>query len=248
MKSFITNALSLLFILVGYFSPFAREELMSIGWFAFSGAITNWLAIYMLFEKIPFLYGSGVIPERFEEFKNGIKSMMMNQFFTLQNVQRFIEQQVSAQVDKLEHHLDLTPLVEAINLDELFEKLTQVIMQSSFGGMLGMFGGVKALDGLKAPFKENVKIFLINLKDSSVLKEKLHAMVMQNSSSGDANQKTNEFVQKIQQMIDLRLNELTPQKVKDIIQEMIREHLGWLVVWGGVFGGLIGLVSALMTK
>jgi hypothetical protein len=29
--------------------------------------------------------------------------------------------------------------------------------------------------------------------------------------------------------------------VKEIIQTMIRQHLGWLVVWGGVFGGLIGL-------
>jgi len=31
--------------------------------------------------------------------------------------------------------------------------------------------------------------------------------------------------------------------VKEIIERMIQEHLGWLVVWGGVFGGLIGLVT-----
>jgi hypothetical protein len=31
--------------------------------------------------------------------------------------------------------------------------------------------------------------------------------------------------------------------VKEIMQQMIRDHLGWLVVWGGVFGGLIGLVT-----
>ena len=31
--------------------------------------------------------------------------------------------------------------------------------------------------------------------------------------------------------------------VKEIIQTMIREHLGWLVVWGGVFGGLFGPVA-----
>ena len=34
--------------------------------------------------------------------------------------------------------------------------------------------------------------------------------------------------------------------VKEIIQEMIRSHLGWLVVWGGVFGAVIGLVSTLI--
>ena len=46
------------------------------GLFALSGGLTNWLAIHMLFERIPFLYGSGVIPERFEDFKQGIASSL----------------------------------------------------------------------------------------------------------------------------------------------------------------------------
>jgi hypothetical protein len=25
-----------------------------------------------------------------------------------------------------------------------------------------------------------------------------------------------------------------------MVQDIIRQHLGWLVVWGGVFGGAIG--------
>ncbi len=45
-------------------------------------------------------------------------------------------------------------------------------------------------------------------------------------------------------IIDQRLNELTPQLIKEIAQKMIKENLGWLVILGGVFGGLIGLVSA----
>ena len=36
---------------------------------------------------------------------------------------------------------------------------------------------------------------------------------------------------------------LTPDKVKQIIEDVIRQHLGWLIVWGNVFGGLIGLIS-----
>ena len=35
---------------------------------------------------------------------------------------------------------------------------------------------------------------------------------------------------------------------KEIVQDMIKEHLGWLVIWGAVFGGLIGLVSTLVMK
>jgi hypothetical protein len=34
---------------------------------------------------------------------------------------------------------------------------------------------------------------------------------------------------------------MTPQLVKEIVQDMIREHLGWLVIWGCVVGGLLGL-------
>ena len=36
--------------------------------------------------------------------------------------------------------------------------------------------------------------------------------------------------------------------VKQIVQDMIRHHLGWLVVWGGVFGGLIGLITSILNK
>jgi Na+/H+ antiporter NhaD/arsenite permease-like protein len=46
--------------------------------------------------------------------------------------------------------------------------------------------------------------------------------------------------------VNLRLEELTPKMVKEIVQDMIKEHLGWLVIWGAVFGGLIGLASAVI--
>jgi len=72
-KSFITNSIAIILIVVGHFM--ASSLIFTIGLFAFSGAITNWLAIHMLFEKVPGLYGSGVIPARFEDFKNAICNM-----------------------------------------------------------------------------------------------------------------------------------------------------------------------------
>ena len=71
-KSLITNLLAIALIGLGYVSPFFSEEIKAMGMYSFSGAITNWLAIHMLFEKVPFLYGSGIVTERFEEFKSGI--------------------------------------------------------------------------------------------------------------------------------------------------------------------------------
>ena len=61
-----TNAISLLITIIGYGLPVYDGIIFDTGIFALSGALTNWLAIYMLFEKVPYLYGSGVIPSRFE--------------------------------------------------------------------------------------------------------------------------------------------------------------------------------------
>ena len=92
-KSLITNGLALITVIAGY--ALEHSIILAIGLFALSGAIPNWLAIHMLFEKVPGLYGSGVIPARFEDFKAGIKDLMMTQFFTADNIERFLKVIVS---------------------------------------------------------------------------------------------------------------------------------------------------------
>ena len=47
----------------------------------------------------------------------------------------------------------------------------------------------------------------------------------------------------IDKVLTERMTTLTPKRVKHMMSNVIREHLGWLVVWGNVFGGLIGIVS-----
>ena len=79
-KSLTTNLVALALIGASYLSPKNSETMYLTGLFALSGGITNWLAIHMLFEKVPFFYGSGVVPSRFEEFKLGIKRLVMNEF------------------------------------------------------------------------------------------------------------------------------------------------------------------------
>ena len=67
-KSLITNLLAGIFVVLGFI--FAQAIVLSVGLFALSGAVTNLLAIHMLFEKVPFLYGSGVIALKFLSFKD----------------------------------------------------------------------------------------------------------------------------------------------------------------------------------
>lgn len=228
-KSFLTNFISVLIIAVGYVCPVQQELVKSIGFFALSGAITNWLAIFMLFEKVPFLYGSGVIPNRFEDFKLSIKQLMMKQFFNLDNIEHFIEseeQQGSGMIN-------LQPFLQAVDYDKMYESLVSSIMESSFGGMLLMMGGPDALAPLKEPFTAKMQATLIEMIESDRFKSALKEGL-------DAHKIGVDIIDKIESVIDKRLNELTPQLVKEMVQAIIREHLGWLVVWGGIFGGLMG--------
>jgi len=228
-KSLITNGLAMVIVILGY--TLEHKIILTIGLFALSGAITNWLAVYMLFERVPGLYGSGVIPARFEDFKLGIKSLMMTQFFTADNIDRFLKGSGES------NDLHLAPVIEKVDLSPSFDSLVEVIMASSFGGMLGMLGGQEALLPLKEPFIINMKKSLTEMTQDEGFQKLLRDELEQPDVMSDIRQHIEEIVEK-------RLNELTPQLVKEIIQEMIKKHLGWLVVWGGIFGGLIGLLSA----
>lgn len=232
-KNIITNLLAAILAIVGWYLQ--QPIIFSVGLFALSGAVTNWLAVHMLFEKVPFLYGSGVIPARFGEFKQGIYDLVMQQFFSEQNIERFLAQQ--QQSHSLQ--LDLTPVIEQTDLSPAFNALVSVVEKSSFGGMLGMFGGVAALTPLKEPFIRHLKSALSDVAASDEFNQLLLNQL-------DQPQQLQGIRNKVETIVAQRLEELTPELVKDIIQQMIRQHLGWLVVWGGVFGGLIGLLAALI--
>ena len=231
-KSLITNGIAILFIVIGFY--FGNKLISFVGLFAFSGAITNWLAVHMLFERVPLLYGSGVIPARFEDFKAAIKSMMMEQFFSKENLDKFMTDSGSHEVE-----IVLAPVIEKVDLAPAFDQLVKVIMESSFGGMLGMVGGQQALIPLKEPFMKSMKESLIEMTQSEEFDEILKSEMKQPEINQDIRGK-------VSVIIDQRLAELTPQMVKEIVQEMIKQHLGWLVVWGGVFGGLIGGLSGVL--
>jgi uncharacterized membrane protein YheB (UPF0754 family) len=229
-KSFITNIIALLLLATGYQT--GNQLALYAGLFAFSGAITNWLAVHMLFEKVPGLYGSGVIPARFEEFKAAIKTLMMEQFFTSDNIDRFLNKELAGSTK-----IDLQPVIESIDFNPTFDSLVEVIASSSFGGMLAMFGGSEALQPLKQPFVEKMQESVVDISQSDAVKNALKDQFEQP-------QMMDEIRSNIENIIDQRLQELTPKLVKEMVQKMIKQHLGWLVVWGGVFGGVIGIISS----
>ena len=219
-KSLLTNIASLSLIFIGKFTPVGNNTIFTMGLYSFSGAITNWLAVHMLFEKVPGLYGSGIITERFQEFKAGIRNLIIKQFFNKENVEKFIQGQTSSQ-----------SISDKLDFDQVFTKIKQAIVESPFGGMLAMFGGEAALEPLKPNFEAKFQEIIDDILNNGAI---------------DRSNVTDQMLNQVNELIDKRLDELTPIMVKEIIQEMIRSHLGWLVVWGGVFGAVIGLVSTLI--
>lgn len=229
-KALITNIVAAVILAIGFISPVHPEAFFAMGSFALSGAITNWIAVHMLFEKVPGLYGSGIVQLKFSEFKRGIKSLMMKQFFTPQQIEAFLAQSTPA-----DGGFDLAPLADKIDYRMAFNKLVEGIMESSFGPMLGLMGGEKNLEAIYPKFREKMREAIIQMAGQREVKQHIKdamgSMLDSTSLAG-----------KVEAIIDDRLAELTPAMVKDIIQDMIRSHLGWLVVWGGIFGGLIGLL------
>ena len=180
----------------------------------------------MLFERIPFLYGSGIIPNKFESFKKAIKKMIMEQFFSQENLNKFL---VSEDIKK---YISNT-VASKIDYNKLFDSFVNTLMDSKYGSMIDMFlGGRDGLEGLREPF--------VSKLDAKVL-ELISGL---NIDSDSISKKASD---KIEKVIDNRLEELTPVMVKLMIQRIIREHLGWLVVWGGVFGGIIGLAASFVS-
>jgi uncharacterized membrane protein YheB (UPF0754 family) len=220
--SFLTNLIALYVLLLGYVSPYFSKELQNIGLFALSGSITNWLAIHMLFEKIPFLYGSGIIELRFKDFKSGIKDLVMCQFFNKDESNKFLSKINKSVISNLESTIDF---------GSLYKQLVGAIISSPAGSIIAMMGGKSVLEPLKVPIINKIKD---------------HIKELSNSDLEINSDNTESFILEVDKIISDRIDKLTPIMVKKIIQDIIKKHLGWLVVWGGVFGGLIGLIASII--
>ena len=218
-KSLVTNLVCILIIFIGYFYKDEYSFILMTGVFALSGSVTNWIAVHMLFERIPFLYGSGVILERFEDIKLGIKNLILKELFTETQINNFL-------LDNKNNSSET--IIEKIDFDKVFIGLVEAIEGSQLGGMLAMVGGRKALDPLKEPFTQKLKIIIDDF--------------LTENTSSDTGSNATSLLSKIENILDVRLADLSPEDIKSIVQRMIKEHLGWLVVWGGFFGGLLGLI------
>jgi len=188
------------------------EYILGTGLFAVSGGVTNWVAIKMLFNKVPGLYGTGIIPGKFKEIRLVLKDVVMKNFFDETYLNYYLKDKV-------------------LNMD-IEGKLTDFLSSDKLGEVLEAVLGddAKMLVPIVRPFLQKTGHTLAPL-----LKEKIKRMDLMNDLESVNKQ--------IDNMLTTRLEELTPEKVKMLLSEVMKEHLYWLIIWGNVFGGLLGLIS-----
>lgn len=108
----------------------ATQLILAFGLFGFAGGITNWLAVKMLFDRIPFLWGSGVIPRRFKEIREAIKEQVMEMFFD----KEFLSHYLGPRSRELMKSIDLPGILRKManspDFDEMFiTKLTELSLR-----------------------------------------------------------------------------------------------------------------------
>jgi len=190
----------------------AYEYVLGTGLFAVSGGVTNWVAIKMLFNKVPGLYGTGIIPAKFKEIRLVLKDVVMKNFFDETYLNFYLKDKVL--------NMDIEgKLTEFLNSDKLVQVLEAVLGDDA-----------KMLVPIVRPFLTST-----GSRIAPILKDKIKQMDLMNDLESVKLQ--------IDKMLTTRLEELTPEKVKLLLEEVMKEHLYWLIIWGNVFGGLLGLIS-----
>lgn len=214
--------------------------LVSFGLFGFSGGITNWLAVKMLFDKIGvepyYLWGSGVIPRQFIAIREAVKNMILKMFFDRTFMQRYLNDRAKGMLEGVDLGAKLKSAMAEPKFDGILEeKLTELSTKPE--GMLiatisPMFGGMKGMVPVLKPFLASF--------GEELLKVIVERFDVDELVSIDT------VLREIELLLNEKLKMITPEMVKELLEEVIHEHLGWLVVWGNIFGGAIGLISAIV--
>ena len=237
-KGKVSNGLSLLLLLAGLglsaapsgtpaWLMAAAPWALAAGLFGFAGGITNWLAVKMLFDRVPGLYGSGVIPNRFREIRATIKTLIMTHFFEEAYLRRFFEEQGSGNVAPRLGE-EMRALLDSEEADRAIEAELETLKQGPMGMMVRMAGP----DVVKVLARQFMGALIDRL--APLVEERLR----EDPSAGIPALRA-----QVDGLLEAKLEELTPRVVKEMMEQVMRRHLGWLIVWGNVFGGLIGLLS-----
>ena len=234
-KGNVSNLVSLALLTVGLYyareaaaEPHAWAEwVLAAGLFGLAGGITNWLAVKMLFDKVPLLYGSGVIPNRFREIRETVRNLIMFHFFDAAYLERFFAGRVNAVSHDPALESKVAELLKSEEADQIITRKLEELQESPSSGLLKMVG-TATVKPLVTQFVNSVGVELAPRLAAEMARPDVEIEALR---------------EQIDELLATKLEELTPQVVRRMMEDVMREHLGWLIVWGNVFGGLIGLLA-----
>ena len=230
-----------------------QSLVLTAGMFAFSGGVTNSLAVKMFFDRVPGLIGSGVIPARFREIRREIKRLIMEHFFSEEYLREFLARQAK-DVDWMRYVKQGEDRRSPVHsfLEEHWERLTsreslKPVISSSIdrvmGGSAGSFLQFLGKQTIEQAVGKFVDSFLDEIKGrvfaASAEFQKNRAMHLE----VDEEAITCDLREQVDVLLEQKLEQLDAAQVKKMMEKVIRSHLGWLVVWGNIFGGLLGVIA-----
>ncbi|KAL0224770.1 hypothetical protein RCL1_002682 [Eukaryota sp. TZLM3-RCL] len=245
---FIANSIAFVFMAYGFFARYmesrdpdffpdwldtVNEYFLAFGLFGFAGGVTNWLAIKMLFDKIPFIYGSGVIPARFKEIRKSVKDAIMRTFFDQKYLEKYLSKKAGAILGGLNVEEKIRQLLESPVVDDIIDAKLKEFSQRPEAVFITLMGIQPN------QLKTWIKPFALGLGGD------LAPLVSQLFEPGKT-LNLDSIRRELDVLMTAKLEELTPEIVKRMLEDVMREQLGLLIVWGTFFGGMIGVLSALL--
>eukprot|EP00039_Didymoeca_costata_P033649 m.43415 g.43415 ORF g.43415 m.43415 type:complete len:331 (+) comp9975_c0_seq2:3350-4342(+) len=237
-KGSISNFATFLIMIVGVIGSLivknnvVWETIKAAGLFGFSGGITNWLAVKMLFDSVPGLYGSGIITKQFKEIRQTVMDTVLETFFDVE----FLGKYAGDKADELEKSDFLVGKVREILQSEETDKLVAKHVAAIFLRPEGM---MMAMAGFNAQSLQPVIMPFVVGMDTEI------AGVLMTGFDPKSMIQPEAMREQVKELMATKAAMLTPGMVKELVEDMIRKHLGWLIVWGNLFGGMIGVICLL---
>lgn len=249
----VSNAITLLLMVVGLVMRLAiipadewddsssawARYVLAFGLMGFSGGVTNEIAVKMLFDPVGWgeysLPGSGIIPKQFLGIRNTVKRMIIDTFFDREFLERELKALLSRFAGKESIEGGLRAVLDSDEFVEVMDRRMRELAEDPKGGrmskMIKSFGiGGQQLRALTKAFLGPMSAEVSGAIGSAV-------------DAGQGGLSPDKIAETVERLVDSRLQELTAQRVKTLIEAVMKANLGWLVVWGNVFGGIIGVIS-----
>lgn len=205
----------------------------AFGLFGFSGGMTNWLAIRMMFDKVPFLIGSGILLKHFIEIRENVKKTTMDTYFDAGHITSYVQQKTEMILSALQLEESIRDIIRSPEVQQLIEEKIDDMYETPEGMVLGMMVNKSKMKTSIMPSIENIGGDIVPLV-SQMIRSSEHLT-------------EDNLREKIDEMITSKLVEMEPGLVIGVVKDMVETELGWVIIWGNIFGGLLGIILEIAT-